>query len=193
MKRVITITIMILIFCTSLVLGQETKKAAIAPDLDAAIQKAAKAIEKWGKDPALVREVRAQNAQNMTQPDIDRIDKAWMDGGEQQRVSALLGNACAARLKTLVGQNPAFSESFVMDDKGANVCMTERTSDFWQGDEAKWQKSFAAGKGAVFIDSPKYDTSAKAILVQVSVPVMDGDRAIGAITVGVNTSRLGAR
>jgi sensor histidine kinase regulating citrate/malate metabolism len=72
-----------------------------------------------------------------------------------------------------------------MDNQGANVCMTNRTSDYWQGDEAKWQKSFEGGKGAIFIDERKYDSSAKAVIVQISVPVMDGDKAIGAITVGI--------
>lgn len=34
------------------------------------------------------------------------------------------------------------------------------------------------------------DSSAQAYLVQVSVPVMDGDAAIGAITIGIDLDRL---
>jgi hypothetical protein len=181
------------LLCASVALAQEAKKSILTNDAEKAVQQASKLIEKWGKDPILIREVTAQNNKKMTQAEIDTIDKAWMDGGEQARSNELLGNACATRLKALVATEKGFSESFVMDDKGANVCMTNRTSDFWQGDEAKWQKSFAGGKGAVFVDQPKYDTSAKAILVQISVPVMDGGRAIGAITVGVNASQIAAK
>jgi hypothetical protein len=166
------------------------KKSAVQPGVDAALSSAAKTIAKWGHDPVLVREVKAQNAQKMTLADIQAIDKEWIEGGETARVNRLLTTGCASHLKELVASDPAFSESFVMDNQGANVCMTNKTSDFWQGDEAKWQKSFNGGKGTIFIDQPKYDTSAKAILAQISVAVFDGDETIGAITVGVNTSLL---
>jgi hypothetical protein len=63
--------------------------------------------------------------------------------------------------------------------------MSDRTSDYWQGDEAKWQKSFNGGKGAVFFDERKFDSSAKAVIIQVSVPVIDQGKVIGALTVGV--------
>ena len=169
----------------------QTPKSVLSPTESAALQKAVTVIESWGKDPALVREVTAQNSHRMTMAEITAIDKAWMAGGEGDRVAKLLSNACATRLKALVSTIPAFNESFVMDDQGANVCMSDRTSDFWQGDEAKWQKSFNEGKGATFVDQPKYDVSAKAILVQVSVPVMSNGAAIGAITVGINTKLLG--
>jgi len=46
------------------------------------------------------------------------------------------------------------------------------------------------GKGTIFIDERKYDSSAKGVLVQISVPVMDGDKTIGAITVGVKIDQL---
>ena len=170
--------------------AQDTKKSAISPETETALNTAAQTIAKWGHDPVLVKEIKAQNAQKMTLAEIQTIDKDWTDGGELQRVNRLQTNACSQRLKELIGSHPAFGESFAMDNQGANVCMTNKTSDFWQGDEAKWQKSFNGGKGTVFIDQPKYDTSAKAILAQVSVAVFDGDETIGAITVGVNTSLL---
>ena len=36
--------------------------------------------------------------------------------------------------------------------QGALIAATQRTSDYWQGDEAKWQRSFAGGAGSEFID-----------------------------------------
>ena len=77
-----------------------------------------------------------------------------------------------------------------MDNQGAIVCATAKTTDYWQGDEAKWERAYNAGKGDVFIDRPKLDESADARIAQISVPVMDGDRAIGAITVGVVVEKL---
>ncbi|WP_197466328.1 MULTISPECIES: hypothetical protein [unclassified Oleiphilus] len=80
-----------------------------------------------------------------------------------------------------------------MDNQGANVAMTNKTSDYWQGDEAKWQESFKDGAGAVHIGDVEFDESAQAYLVQVSVPVMDGGTAIGAITIGINLDDLEAQ
>jgi hypothetical protein len=183
-KRIVSIVVVALSLAPML-LAQSASSPAVGTD-DAAMQSAIKSIQAWGKDPVLVREVAAQNALKVSATQIQVIDRAWMSGGESDRVARLLGNACAQHLKALVGAQPGFSESFVTDNQGANVCMTSRTSDYWQGDEAKWQKAFNSGRGAVFVDQPKYDTSAKAILVQVSVPVLDGTIAIGTITVGVN-------
>jgi len=188
--RSIVTFVAVALFITSIAFGQEPPKSALSPAEAAALQKVVTTIESWGKDPVLIKEVASQNAHRLSAADVATIDKAWMAGGENERVARLLSNACATRLKSLISSNAAFNESFVMDDQGANVCMTDRTSDFWQGDEAKWQKSFNGGKGTTFVDQPKYDVSAKAILVQVSVPVIDGNATIGAITVGVSPKLL---
>jgi uncharacterized phage infection (PIP) family protein YhgE len=37
----------------------------------------------------------------------------------------------------------------VKDNKGLNVGQSDVTSDYWQGDEAKWKKSYKMGAGAV--------------------------------------------
>lgn len=156
---------------------------------DAALQAEAKKIALWGKDPVLVKAVKEQNAKKISLAEIQAIDKQWMDG--KDTLSAIIAaNSCSTYLKQLEKGHPVYDEAFVMDDQGANVCMSDRTSDYWQGDEAKWQKSFNGGKGTIFIDERKYDSSAKAVLVQISVPVMDGDKTIGAITVGVKVDQL---
>ena len=68
--------------------------------------------------------------------------------------------------------------------------MTNKTSDYWQGDEAKFKNSFNQGKGAIFVDEVEFDDSAQAYLVQVSVPVMDQGKAIGAITFGIDVDQV---
>jgi hypothetical protein len=60
----------------------------------------------------------------------------------------------------------------------------------WQGDEAKFIKSYNDGKGAVFVDKVKFDESTKVPQVQVSLPVLDGNKVIGAITIGVSLDNL---
>lgn len=143
-----------------------------------------------GKDPVIVAAVQAQNARNASLASIKAADERWMAGNEAALVKQTLTGPCADRLRALAAANPAYSETFAMDDQGALVCATTKTSDYWQGDEAKWERAFNGGKGDVFIDRPKFDESAKARIAQISVPVMDGDKAIGAVTVGIVIAKL---
>jgi hypothetical protein len=42
----------------------------------------------------------------------------------------------------------------------------------------------------VFVDEVEFDDSTQAYLVQVSVPVKDGDAVIGAITFGIDVEKV---
>ena len=78
-----------------------------------------------------------------------------------------------------------------MDAKGLNVGQSDVTSDYWQGDEAKFQKSFGAGAGAVFVDEAEKDESTQMLQSQASMTIVDETGApIGAITVGINLDKL---
>lgn len=66
----------------------------------------------------------------------------------------------------------------------------EVTSDYWQGDEAKFQKSFEMGPGAFFIDDIELGESRQTYRGQVSFAITDpasGD-VVGAITIGLNAA-----
>lgn len=76
-----------------------------------------------------------------------------------------------------------------MDEQGALVGLTHKTSDYWQGDEVKFTGSFNGGAGALHFGEVEYDDSVGEIVVQVSVPVLQGSRAIGAITLGISLDR----
>lgn len=164
---------------------------ACAEEVPPAVYELAKTIETWGKDPALVQAVVAQNNKGMSLDAIKKTDETWMaTSGLDDVMKALLENAPAKRLHELEVTKSYFTEMFLMDNQGANVAMTNKTSDYWQGDEPKFTDSFASGKGAVHIGKVKFDESAQSYLVQVSVPVMEHDQAIGALTVGVNIDKL---
>ncbi|PYQ30366.1 MAG: hypothetical protein DMF56_06015 [Acidobacteria bacterium] len=142
-------------------------------------------LRAWGSDPVIVAAVKAQNAKKVPLATIQSLDKQWIAGKAETLVKQIITGTCADHLRQLAATNTVYGEIFVMDNQGANVCASDKTSDYWQGDEAKWQRAFAAGKGDVFIDRPRYDDSASRNLAQISVPVMDGGRAIGAITIGL--------
>ncbi len=148
-------------------------------------------LAEFGTDPIIVAAVKAENAKGKTLDQIKELDKKWMaTAGVADYMKALMDNECGKYLRKIQASAPYYAEIFVMDNQGANVAMTDKTSDYWQGDEAKFTKSYSAGNGAVFVDDVKFDNSTQAYLVQVSVPVKDGDQVIGAITFGIDVDKF---
>ena len=146
---------------------------------------------KLGTDPIIVEAVKTQNSKGITLAQIKEKDEAWKShAGIADYMKSLMESSCGKHLRDIQAGADYYSEIFVMDNQGANVAMTDKTSDYWQGDEAKFQKSFNDGKGALFIDDVEFDDSAQAYLVQVSVPVKEGDQVIGAITIGINVDKI---
>lgn len=158
----------------------------------------AEQIKPWLSDPAVVDAVKAQNAKTsaLGEAEIDKLDKQWRveaKGGGGPLVNEVASSKLSAFLSAKKdASNGLFAEVFVMDAKGLNVGMSDTTSDYMQGDEAKWQKTFAVGPDAVFIDEVEFDESSKAFQSQVSGTVVDPATGapIGAITVGVNVEKL---
>ncbi|HWW59768.1 MAG TPA: hypothetical protein VN181_00240 [Thermoanaerobaculia bacterium] len=147
-------------------------------------------LKMWASDPAILSATKAQNARKVALAEVQRLDREWIEGKAHDLMKQVTTGPCADRLRKLAAENAAYGEAFVSDDQGALVCASQETSDYWQGDEAKFIRAYDGGRGSVFIDRPRLDASAKAHLAQISLPIMDGGKAIGTITVGVDTTKL---
>ncbi|HEY6527774.1 MAG TPA: hypothetical protein VIZ65_03700 [Cellvibrionaceae bacterium] len=148
-------------------------------------------IKKWGENPIIVAAVKEQNAKKLSLDAIQKRDKEWMaTTGLDDQMKSLMKNSAATELNILEATKPYFFESILMDNQGANVAMTNKTSDYWQGDEDKFTNAYKAGAGGVDIGKSKFDDSAKAYLIQIAVPVTDAGTVIGAICVGINLDEL---
>ena len=149
-------------------------------------------------DAVVVDAINAQNAKfaGLKQADIDALDQKWraeVEAADKPMIDEALASPLS---KFLVEQREksegVITELFVTDDKGLNVGQSDPTSDYWQGDEAKWQKSFQAGPGAIFVDDVEKDESTQQMQTQVSATIVDPKTgaAIGAITIGINVDGL---
>jgi hypothetical protein len=155
-------------------------------------------VKQWISNDVVIQAVKAQNAKHagLSQADIDAMDKDWRaqtGASSKPMIDAVLGNALSNFLKQQQdGAQGVVTEVFVMDNLGLNVGQSEVTSDYWQGDEAKWQKTYQAGADAIFIDEVEMDESTQAFQSQLSMSIVDPatGEVIGAITVGVNIDAL---
>lgn len=138
-------------------------------------------------NPVFVAAVRDQNSQGISLDEIKKQDEAWINAEEELPIhEQVLSNPCADELRKIISVNPAIAEAFVMDNQGANVGQNDLTSDYWQGDEAKWQNSYKEGQGGVDIGKNKLDRSTNRTMQQVSLPICDENgQVVGAVTFGV--------
>jgi len=144
----------------------------------------------YGRDPIIVSSVKAQNQQNIPLSRVQEIDNQWKNyPGVNRFMLEKISNECALALWNIEIEYPFIVETFVMDNQGANVGQTRKTSDYWQGDESKFTESYKNETGAIHYGDIEYDPSVDEIIVQISVPVMDNSKAIGAITFGISLDR----
>jgi len=186
MKKAIALTILAVCMFTGIQVGFAGEKAPAR-----IIEFAESKLALFGSDPIIVEAVKQENVKGKSLSQIQEMDGKWKKTpGIVDYMQALMDSSCGKRLRVLQESQSYYSEIFIMDNQGANVAMTDKTSDYWQGDEAKFKKSFNGGKGAVFVDDVEFDDSSQAYLVQISVPVIDNGKVIGAITFGIDVDKI---
>jgi hypothetical protein len=139
-------------------------------------------------DEAVLKAVLAKNASGETSEEVQRKDKDWMQNPQFPLRKTLSENACAQHLRDLTKADPSVIEVILMDKNGANVCVSKVTTDYWQGDEAKFQKTFDAGKD-IFVDEPAVDPSTGVYSIQLSALIRDGQTKVGALTLGLRIKK----
>ncbi|MFY2507618.1 substrate-binding periplasmic protein [Vibrio pectenicida] len=151
----------------------------------------------WLNHSTVFDAIKAQNQKhlNMTEEQIIELDNEWrsQEGEDiQPLIDGVLNNELSTYLKKIqLSSNGLYSEIFVVDNKGLNVGQSSITSDYWQGDEAKFKNSFQQGSGTIFIDDIEYDSSSRKFQSQVSMTISDpdSDLPLGAITLGIDVEK----
>lgn len=173
-----------------------------APDFKALLTPAVmKEIRSWANKEIVTLSVESQNKRwsNIDQAKIDDLDKQWRaenKADDKPLIAATLSSPLSTYLGRIRGASLGlYTEIFVMDHNGLNVGQSSITTDFWQGDEDKFQKTYDISKDAVFIDKPEWDDGTKIWRAQVSFTLTDASHQhkIGAVTVEMNLTELQRR
>lgn len=155
-------------------------------------------IRAWIDDPIIIEELKIQNARHahLTPAAIADLDATWraeFAGTVRPLIDTVTGNPLSMFLKAKqIAAGGVITEIFVIDAKGLSIGESEITSDYWQGDEAKWQKTYLAGSPILFVDVTEKDESTQTLQSQASLTVFDPQtgQPIGAITIGINLDAL---
>jgi hypothetical protein len=143
------------------------------------------------RDAAIHAAVAASNAVAEPIEQIRRRDAYWTANPRDPLRQTIVQAPCSGKVREMVKDDGLVVEAFVMNDRGTLVCSVAETSDYWQGDEAKWQRTFVDGKDA-FVEEPAFDASSGKYAIQVSVPIAEGGKRIGAVTLTLKLNRLDA-
>jgi hypothetical protein len=180
-------------------LGGAAALPAAADEFTAAMQAFYEAeLAALAQDPVLAGAIAAQNARTsgLPQSEIDALDSAWraeVGAADTPTITPVLENDAAAMLRERVAASGGtITEIFAVDERGLNVAASAVTSDYWQGDEAKFTETFPVGAGAVHFGEVEFDESTQTFQGQISFTVSDPATGapIGAVTVGVDAESL---
>ena len=155
-------------------------------------------VQPWLTDPAIVDAVKKQNEAyaDLSQDEIGKLDQDWRaqaTASERPFVDEVLGRDISKFLTEKKEMSEGMlTEVIVTDAKGLNVGQSDVSSDYWQGDEAKWNETFPNGAGAIFVDEIEQDESTQALQSQASIAIADPatGETIGVVTIGINLDNL---
>ena len=137
--------------------------------------------------PEVIAAVKAQNAQSLSIDAIKAMDGKWIAAsGGLPEGKAMMDSPTSKALLAAEKAKRYFTETILTDNQGANVAISAMTSDYWQGDEIKYQQVFAQPVSHL-LDSVRFDASSQRFLVQLTVPVNNAQgEPLGALTLGLD-------
>lgn len=157
-------------------------------------------VRGWLEVPVLQLTLRHRNSENGSIPasEITRLDDQWRaerEAEDQPLITSVLSSPLSSYLIRIQARSLGlFSEIIVVDHNGLNAGQSGVTTDYWQGDEAKFQNTFAVGRDSIFVDEAEYHEATGTWRAQLNLTVHDdAGNPIGAATVEVNLTELSRR
>ena len=151
----------------------------------------------WRREPRVIEAVLQQNERhaNISLQRIHELDKQWQaeqKQAEQPLINSVRDHALSAWLRAKQADYKGLiSEIIVTDQHGLNIAASEVTTDYWQGDEAKFAEPFFANQDQPFMGPLNYDQSTQHYQVQISTAVRhpSSNDVIGVIVLGIDIER----
>ncbi|MEM7118954.1 MAG: GAF domain-containing protein [Chloroflexota bacterium] len=123
--------------------------------------------------------VSEQNAERLADGEVAdqrliALDEQWKAAPDNDPfVQSVQQTDSALKLRQFQQSFDIHKELFITDSYGGLVGATNRTTDYYQADEAWWQAAYAEGAGDVYISEPLLDESSNAFGLIVALPIYD--------------------
>jgi ABC-type amino acid transport substrate-binding protein len=161
------------------------------------IRMAGETMRAWTRADVVIDTLGRVNDQRagLDEERIRHLDAQWRahsDSGEHKLIETVQDRALSTFLRRQQRQaDGLFHEIMATGRLGLNAGMSRTTTDYWQGDEAKFRQTFNQPDSAPVIENIRYDESTRRFLVHVSLPVRDPEtnQVLGVVTAGVDIQK----
>ena len=144
------------------------------------------------QDTVILEALRVANNRyrGISHEQIQALDKTWITAGDDI-VAKMTDFRCNEALRIFQAGYGEFKEIFVTGINGLNVCVTNKTSDYYQADEEWWTRTIKQGN-SWRQPNLEFDESAGVFAVPIYIPVRDpaNGNLLGAAKAVVLESKL---
>ena len=126
---------------------------------------------------------------------IQAIEALWPTlSPDSPRLQALLQNELSLQMQAFIANNQNFAEIFITDRMGRLIAATQKTSDYWQADEAWWQAAILLDEHMLNLEGLNYDESAQVYSIDITLPLyqttVTGREIVGVIKAVLDASTI---
>ena len=168
-----------------LALAAVQARAGVDPATQAKIDAQVKIVQSWASAPVLVEAVKAQNAALPAAYKAMTQDKWTSLAPFDAFVLSFVSNSAGQFLKAK--RTPVVAEAFVCAADGTKVAFLGKPSSWIHKGKPKHDVPMT---GKTWQGEVEVDQSTGLQQLQVAVPVLDGGKPIGSVTVGLQMARL---
>ena len=154
-------------------------------------------VNRWAQSPVLQQVLVEYNKKRaeLTDSHIQQSDLQWRVAYQKADTDTLDKMLVSALMEELADWVKAdrsgyISEIIVTGVRGINLAAAPYSSDYWQGDEAKFRRAITLPSGQWFFSEVVFDSSSRHFQVQVSLPLLPEGESAGVLTVGVDIERV---
>jgi two-component system cell cycle sensor histidine kinase/response regulator CckA len=203
-----TLTVIVVAFVSSWITTQKLEKTIGEQLHNLAVSRAhavgdlliqqADVVKALSLNPALRAALVSANAHytgdaSAIQAELESLDRQWLAADDNDPfIQDKLNTPLATELRLFRARFPDHLEIFATDRYGALLAATNRTTDYYQADEAWWQAAYQQGQGATHFAEPEFDDSADVLGLRITVPIYAQDQTtvIGVLTTIYRTNAL---
>ncbi len=142
------------------------------------------ASKQLAEHPVLQRELSLFNEQKI---DPMLLEAKWLGlSHDSAEILKIINNPASPLIQEFITQYSIQGEGFLIGLNGGLVAATNKTTDYFQGDEAQFTETLKLPKGEIWVEKDVADESASSLLVKIAVPVFSSSKVSGVLVIGLD-------
>jgi len=161
------------------VIASPSAAVQFSEEIQSALDEERRLIHAELDDISYVAQLHAENetlSVKLTDESIRNLEEIWAQP-DSPLTDTLLKSKCSMKLKQFQENHPEFAEIFITDIHGRNVCLTNKTSDYYQADESWWIQTHATQDPNGLNGPIEYDESASTESISIYFSMLDPSTA----------------